>query len=410
MPTITHDTLPCGIEYAVMPLPGRRVVSFQLRILSGVSDEPPARLGLARLMSETIDKGTEVRSGRALADAFDAIGASHGLGVGCETTSASCTVLPEHFEQALSLHAEFLRRSTFDKSAFETAVVLARQELLALDDDAQALADKIISRRAFGPVLGRHSLGEAETLERIRREDLVAHWQSTFTAGRMLAVVGGDIEPKRAADALQAQFEGFGPPQRGGRDPFAVSYTPGLAHTEKELAQQQISICWPGVEALHDDFPPQQVMLGILSGGMSGRLFTEVREKLGLVYWVSAWQETPRGSGMIFLGASTTPARCDETFEVLLKEVDRLEHDIQADELERAVTGITAQRATRGDTTRARVAELAGDLFFFGRPVPESEKIRRVKAVTIEKIRDYLQRCPRDSYCAVTLGPKAPTR
>ena len=202
------------------------------------------------------------------------------------------------------------------------------------------------------------------------------------------------------------RFDGFGRSGREGRGAIPVEFTPRTTHHDKALEQEHIAICWPGVDATHDEFPVQQVTLGILSGGMSGRLFTEVREKRGLVYWVSAWQETPRGSGMVFLGASTTPERCAKTYTTLLHEVDRLAEDITQDELDRAVTGIVANQETRGDATRSRCAELASDLFFFGRPVPIEEKVAKVQAVTIEDIRRYLNVHPRDRLCVITLGPR----
>ena len=403
---IVHDTLPCGIEYGAVHLPRRHVVSVQIRLLSGLCREPVDQLGIGRLVSETIDKGTEQRNGQALSDAFDAIGASHGGGIGRETTSFTCTVLPDHFEEALALLAEFVRRPTFPEDAFRANLELARQEWLALDDDAQGLTDKIISRRAYGPILGRHALGEPGTIDRITRDDLVAHWRREFHAGRMIAVVSGPIEPTRAADALQTNFDGFGSAERGGRQTYGVEFTPGAEHHAKDLEQQHIGICWPGVDAAHDAFPTQQVMLGVLSGGMGARLFTEVREKQGLVYWVSAWHETPRGSGMVFMGASTQPERCDRTYATLLHEVDRLVEDVDQDELDRAVTGIVSSLETRGDATRARCSELGNDLLFFGRPVSEEEKIAKVKAVTIDGIREYLNAHPRDRLCVVTLGPK----
>jgi predicted Zn-dependent peptidase len=109
---------------------------------------------------------------------------------------------------------------------------------------------------------------------------------------------------------------------------------------------------------------------------------------------------------VIFLGASTTPERCDQTYRTLLREVDRLAEDIEQDELDRAITGIVAQHETRGDSTRARCAELANDLFFFGRYLPTEEKIAKIEAVTIYHIRRYLDAYPRDRLCVVTLGPR----
>ncbi len=402
-----HESLPCGLEYGVTPLPHRHVVAFQIRVLAGASVEPIEKLGLARLVTETIDKGTEKRTGRELSDAFDAIGAGRRGSTGRESTTFTCTVLPEHFEEAMALHAEFLRTPTFPQDVFEVNLQLASQELLALEDDAHGLADKLLGQKAYGPVLGRHPLGEAETLERITRDDLESHCRSCFHAGRMVIAVAGAVEPDRVADTLGRYFDGFGPAVQDGRSPFLVEFSAGTTHYPKELEQEQIGICWPALDATHDDFSAQQVMLGVLSGGMSGRLFTEIREKQGLVYWVNAWHETPRGSGMIFLGASTTPQRCDQTYATLLREVDRLAEDIEQDELDRAVTGIVAGLETRGDSTRARCGELGSDLFFFGRPRSDEERVARVQAVTVEDVRRYLTTYPRDPRCVVTLGPRA---
>jgi|CXWL01.1.fsa_nt_gi predicted Zn-dependent peptidase len=406
MISTTHGFLPNGMEYGVVALPQRHVVSFQIRLLAGVSCEPADRLGLARLVEETIDKATQRFTGRQLSDAFDAIGAGRGSGTGRETMTFHCTVLPEHFERAVELHAEILRAPTFPENQVQVAVELAKQELFALQDDPQALADKLMGPLAYGPALGRHSLGELETLERITRDDVEEFWRKYFNAGRMMFAVAGPGEPARVVDVLSRHFDGFGDSQRCGRESYPLVFTSVTKHHHKDLKQQQIAICWPGVEATHEEFPVQQATIGILSGGMSGRLFTEVREKRGLVYWVGAWQETPRGAGMMFLGASTTPERCDLTYKTLLNEVDRLSEDLTKDELDRAVTGIVASQETRGDTTRARCGEIASDLFFFGRPIPLEEKIAKLQAVTVEDVHRYLANHPRNKLCVLTLGPR----
>jgi len=402
-----HQFLPCGMELGALPLPDRHLVSFQLRVICGVADEPADRLGLAHVVEETLDKGTSTRSAQKLADDFDAIGAGRQSGTGRETMTFTCSVLPQHFERAVELHADFFRNPTFPGDAIGVNVELSTQELSTLEDEAQAYMDKLISRHAYGPTLGRHALGEAETLGRITRADLEAYWKRNFQAGRIIAAAAGAVEPRRAADLLSRYFDGFGSAKRDGRGSHPIQFSAGTRHHEKELEQEHIAICWPGVDATHDDFPIQQVALGILSGGMSGRLFTEVREKRGLVYWVSAWHETPRGTGMVFLGASTTPQRCDQTYATLLHEVDRLADDITQDELDRAVTSITASQETRGDTTRARCAELASDLFFFARPIPVEEKLEKIRRVTIADVRRYLGEHPRDRLCVMTLGPRA---
>ncbi|UCE60611.1 MAG: insulinase family protein [Phycisphaerales bacterium] len=406
MTDIVHENLPCGIEYGVVHLPQRHVAAFQFRMLAGACTDPDDKLGLARLVTETLDKGTQRRSGRELWDAFDAIGASYHNGTGRESVTMTCTVLPEHFEHAVALYAEMLRTPTFPEDSFSVNVDLARQELIALQDDPQGLVDKLIGVPAYGPLLGRHPLGENETLDNISRDDLSAHWSRLFRAGRMLVAVAGPIDPDTVRDVLQGQFSGFGSEGQKGRDGFKAEFHAGTTHHDKDLEQEHIGICWPGVQATHDDFPVQQVMVGILAGGMSGRLFTEVREKQGLVYWVNAWHETPRGSGRVFLGASTTPDRCEKTYSTLLREVNRLAEGIEQDELERAITGIVASKETRGDSTRSRCSELASDLFFYGRPIPSEEKVAKVQAVTVDDICRYLSTYPRDKLCVMTLGPR----
>lgn len=401
-----HKQLPGGIEFAGLEIPHRRAVALSLRFLTGVADEPEDLLGIARLTEQTINKGTEKHDGRALADAFDEIGVQRGSAVGQESTSFACTCLPEYVQPAIDLHREFLCTPTFPEDACQVAIELANQELNTLEDDPHAFADKLLGRQAYGPVLGRHALGETETLARIDRDAIERHWRGNYSAACLQVTMAGNMDPTRAADLVERTFDGFGSSRNTGRGTHPMTFSPARTHHHKELEQQQIGICFPGVARTDPAYYPERVLLGILAGGMSGRLFTEIREKHGLVYWVSAWHEHPRGAGMIHLGASTTPERCDKTYESLLREVDRLAEDLTQDELDRAITGIVSKVKTRGDITRAHCSELAGDLFYFHRLIPLEEKLAKVRAVTIEDIKQYLQTHPRNQLSVVTLGPK----
>ncbi len=406
MEKVTHETLPSGIDLACVEIPGRHAVAIEFRILAGTAHEPDDALGIARLIQETIDLGTEKYDGRALSDAFDEIGASHGGWVGREASAYTCLVLPEFLERAIELHAEFIRRPTFPDDKIEVAVELTRQEWTALQDDAHSLADKLIGTQAYGKYLGRHSLGEPESLDKIDRKHLLDHWSETYHAGRMQVTAAGAFDTQHLVDLLETHFGGFGATETAGREHFDVTFDAVRVHHNKELEQQQIAIAFPGAARTGEDYHVQRVMLGLLSGGMSSRLFTEVREKLGLVYWVSAWGECPRGSGMIFLGASTTPDRCDVTYRTLLREVDRLSEDLTKEELDRAVNGLVAKIETQGDITRARCGQLAEDLFHFHKPMDRKEKIAKLQAVRVDDIHSYLDAHPRDALSVVTLGPR----
>lgn len=403
----THLQLACGIELAVLHLPQRRAEALDIRVLAGLADEPADRLGLARLVEETLDKGTQQRDGRALSDAFDEIGAMTSSWCGREMTAFSALVLPEYFARCVELHAEFLRTPTFPTDACEVAVELGRQELLTLNDDVQALCDKYIARQALGPILGRHSAGERATLDATTREDFLRFWRENYAAGRMIISAAGPLEPQVVAECVERCFAGFGSTERANRAPRAVEFQAIATHHAKDTEQEQISIALRGVPVNHADRPAERLLLGVLGGGMSARLFTEVREKQGLAYWVGAWSENPRGSGLLLVGAATTPQRCQQTYDTLLRELQRAAGDVSAEEVERALAGFLVRADVRGDQTRTRCSEQADDLIHFGRPVPMEEKLDRLRAVTFEQVRDfaarYVARAPRS---VVTLGPE----
>ena len=401
-----HLMLDCGVELGVARMANKRAAAVEFRVLTGTAEEPADKLGLAKLIKETIDKGTAKRDGRALLDAFDEIGASLGSWTGRQATGYNCVCLPEFLDRAVELHAEFLRTPTFPEDVVSTAMALAEQELSGLEDDPPSLADKYISRQGFGPVLGRHQLGERETLSRISRDDLVRHWQSHYGAGRLVAVVTGPLEPQVVADVMERHFTGFGSSQRSGREQADYRFEPRRTHYAAELEQEQIALCFPSAAVTDDDYPVERVLLGVLSGGMSARLFTEVREKQGLAYDVHASSENPRGLGMIFVSASCKPDRADTTFRTLLREIERLSEDLTEEELDRAQTRLIARTETMADMTRSRRNALAFDLFHHGRPVPIEERIEKIRAVAIDDLRAYLKAHSRDRLSIVTLGPQ----
>jgi predicted Zn-dependent peptidase len=400
-----HRHLDCGIELAVLPLTGRPIVAVEIRALAGYAFESPEHLGVAHVLDEAIVKGTAKRDGRALNDAFDEIGATHASYAGRETFGFSCLCLPEFLDRAVALHTEMIRTPSFAPEDCEVAVDLTRQMLLALEDDPQELAKKLLHRQAYGQPLGRHPLGEEETLGRIGREAILNHWRRHFSAPRMQVAVAGAIEAEAVVDLFERHFEGFSGMDEQDDGGFCFRFDPGRSHHEKELEQEQIAVCFPGSAARDADFPTAQVILGVLAGGMGARLFTEVREKQGLVYWVGAWNDQSRLGGMLHLGASTTPQNLEKTYTTLLREIDRLSEDLTDEELQRAISGIVTRAQTRGDITRARANELSEDLFYQGRPIPTEEKMARIRAVTAKDVSDYLAAHPRDRLSVLTLGP-----
>jgi predicted Zn-dependent peptidase len=405
--TLTHQLLDSGVEFAADILPERQTVALCFRMLSGLGDEPPELTGVGHIVERTLSKATAHYDGRGLADAFDRLGVRWGTVTGRQSMLARVLCLPEFVPDALDLVAEMLCRPTFPDEACDVAVELARQDLRRLEDEPQDLLRLMIQRLTLGPVLGRHVGGTPESLAQMTPRAVRAHWQRAYHAGRLQVTAAGPLDPERLARDVDQRFAGLGTADRQGREAVDFEAAPQREHRHKALEQQYIALTIPGLPRTHPEFPVEKVLLGVLSGGMSSRLFTEVREKQGLVYWVGAWHEQPRGKGVIHLGASTTPERCTRTYETLLGELERVGRDLTEAEVMRARDGLIAQYETEDDLTRARASGLSDDLFHFGAPIGLARKLDALRAVTLEQVADYARRLPAEQRCVATLGPRA---
>ena len=402
-----HTFLDSGVEFAADVLPQRNTVAMCFRILTGVVDDPPELTGINSIIDHTLSKGTRNYDGRGLADAFDALGASWSSASGRQTMLVQVLCLPEFALEVVALVGEMIAHPTFPEEACRVAIELAQQELRTMEDEPQALLRVLIQRLTLGPVLGRYPGGEPDTLPRITPEKLRQHWRQFYHSGRLQVAVAGPIEPDALARHVDETFADLGSVEQTGRAVAEFEFAPQREHRHKDLEQQYIALTLPGVPRGHTDFAVEQVTLRVLAGGMSGRLFTEVREKLGLVYWIGAWHEQPRGKGVIHLGASTTPDRCCQTYETILRELERLSEDLTEAEVRRARDGLIAHYETEDDLTRARAGGLSDDLFHFSRPVGLGPKLAAIRAVTLERVENYVRRLPREQLCVATLGPQA---
>lgn len=402
-----HQLLPCGAQLAGQYLPRRRIVAVNITFVGGLANEPEDQLGVAQLTEDVLDKGTQKYTAEQLADTFDAIGARRSSTTGRETVSFGCIALADFFERVMELHSEMLCRPTFPADQCKISQELSLQELDAMEDDPMDLLQKIARRQSLGPIFGRHPLGERGALERLGRAQIVEYWRTNLVSRRMQVSIVGPIEAARAADVVERFFCPLSRGEPSVTDLISAGFPhSGTTHYTKKLEQVYMALSWPGATRQAEDWPAEAVALNVLSGGMSSRLFTEVREKQGLVYWVSAWPDYLRSTGLLSMGASTTPQKSRQTYETLLREIDRLGEDLTQGELDRAKRLITARRQTRGELTKIRAGELAEDLFFFGAPRDREAETARVEKVTIADIQSYLKAHPRtnENLCVATVG------
>ncbi|MGE3182474.1 MAG: M16 family metallopeptidase [Phycisphaerae bacterium] len=403
-PKYHHEFLSSGVEFAAEEMPERNTVAIMIRLLAGTADSAEEHTGVAELVEDVLPKGTLTRSGKDLADAFDLLGVKWGGATGRQSTLFRALCLPEYTHDVIDLLAEFLTQPALDDDVCRVSIELAQQELKTLEDSPDDLVRVMSQLATYGPRYGRWSGGTTESLEAITPDIMRSFYREFYCAGRMQFAVAGRVHVEDVAAQLDRCFERFGSGVPAGREDALFPWSPTKQHQSKDLEQEYIAITLPGATRGTTAFPMEQVMLGVLSGGMSSRLFTEVREKLGLVYWVGAWHEQPRGSGAIHLGASTTPARCRKTFETLLGELKRLGKDVTQEEVDRAKNQIISHAYTDDDLTRAHASGLSDDLFHFGKPIGVEPKLDAIRAVRLADVRAYAKALRIQELCVCTLG------
>lgn len=452
--TIIHAAvLPNGLTLLGEPIAGVSSVALTMLLPAGVVHEPADRQGLGAMLGEMIYRGAGERDARAHSDALDRLGVDRGGGVELRHLRLSATMLARHLHEALPLLLDMVRRPHLPEAALEPSRDLALQALDGLEDEPQSKVFIEVRRRHSADPLGRSTLGVREHLSSATLDEVRGFWRRTFVPeGAILGVAGvfqwdrllGEVErlmgdwsgeaPRMGRstysdDRKYVAGSGAGatgwkgdpgpkPPAYGAGgntnadrlEAASARGERGYQHIHAESAQVHIGLAFDAEPetAPEDAAVLQKLSVAVLSGGMSGRLFTEVREKRGLCYSVGARYGSDKERGVVLCYSGTTPQRAQETLEVLTAELSRLQDGVTADELRRAVVGSKSGLVMQGESTRARSAAIAYDQYLFGRARTLDETAARIDAVTLDRLNAFVRAHPlppAEDRTVVTVGP-----
>lgn len=402
--TRTHR-LSNGLTIVAEPMPEKQAAAWAFLIPSGSATEPAARDGLTNVLEGLCYRGAGDKDSRALSDALDDLGIDRGGGVDVEHTSFGGATLGDYLPDALGLYADILRRPKLPADEWEAQRDLALQALESLEDSPARKMFVQLRSVYFPNAYGRSPLGTRETLEALTIDDLRADHAHRFGPdGAILALAGRfdwDTIVARVEE-LFGDWQGAAPKIEA---PQAVE-EPVYHHIAQETAQMQIGVAYAGVPVTDENFYAYRVAISVLSGGMGARLFTEVREKRGLVYSVSASPGSLRGCGFTLAYAGTTPERAQETLDVLLGELVRVREGVSEEEVERAKIGMLSSLVMGEESSRSRASTIARDQFMLGRVRSTQEVTEKLSAVTPDDIAKYFQVQPPRDFTVVTLGPR----
>lgn len=406
--TITTRTLACGMPMIVETIPGVRSAALAWLVPAGSATDPARIEGRSTLVSELLLRGAGGLGSREQADAFDRLGINRSTSVGTYYQTIATTLLGDRLADALPLIVDMVRRPRFDAAALEPVRDLALQSLESLRDDPGERASILAKARHLPVPINRSGLGTEEGLTACTIEDITESWSALARPGRSILALAGAVDADGAARSLDALLAGW-----TGTTPEPVLGTPpprGYAHEPDESAQVQVIVAHDAPPERDANSMAERVVNAVLSAGMSSRLFTEVREKRGLCYSVSAGYTPARDHGIVSAYVGTMPDRAQQSLEVLLAEMRRIntpEGRITREEFDRAIVGMKSRLIFSGESTAARAGALATDYHKLGRARSLAEMAAEIESLTLDGMNGYLSRRSLGRLTIQTLGPES---
>jgi predicted Zn-dependent peptidase len=403
-----QHTFPNGLTLLAEQMPGVQSAAMTFLVPAGAATDPVDRSGSATVLSDLVLRGAGARDSRALTDHLDSLGLQRSSSVGIHHTRFGCAALASKVMQGLEVYADIVRRPHLPESGFEAARDLALQALAGIEDEPRQKLMIKLREWHFPSPYGRNSMGQEDHLAKLTVDLAKVDHGRRYHARDSILSVAGNIDFKSLRDAVEKQFGDWDGQHE---TPVEVLPPPGNYHHEDQKSEQtHIGIAYPSVTETDPQYYTARLAVEVLSGGMSGRLFTEVREKRALCYSVWAGYSSLKGQGSILGYAGTSNDRAQATLDCFVSELHRLEKGVTPAELDRAKTGLKASTIMQGESTSARAGAIAHDFFIRGRIRTLEEIKDAIDAVTVDRVNDYLKRNTAGPFTIVTVGPKELTR
>ncbi len=400
----SQHTFENGLTLLVEQMPGMQSAAMTLLIPAGASTDPVDRQGSATVLAELALRGAGQRDSRELTDYLDRLGLQRSSSVGVHHTRFGAAAPAPRVLEGLAAYADIIRRPHLPEAGFGPARDLALQALEGLEDEPRQKVLLKLREWHLPAPLGRSSMGQKEHLEKLSVEQSRADFQERYHANGAILALAGKVdfeEAKREVGQLLGDW-------KSGRDAeLKLTPPPGRSHFEEQESEQtHIGIGYASVPETHADYYTARMAVEVLSGGMSGRLFTEIREKRGLCYSVSASYGSLRGIGSIFGYAGTSNDRAQATLDCFIAELHRLSEGVTKEELDRAKIGLKASIIMSGESTSSRAGAIAHDYFMRGRIRTLDEISAAIENVSVERVNAYLQANKPGPFTIVIVGPK----
>jgi predicted Zn-dependent peptidase len=381
--TIQLATLANGLRIVTDRIDTVDTASLGLWVDVGTRHEAPEVNGAAHFLEHMAFKGTERRSARAIAEEIEAVGGHLNAYTSRESTAYYAKVLKEDVPLALDILADILMHSSFDPTEFERERTVILQEIGQANDTPDDIIFDHFQERAFpDQAMGRPVLGSPEIIKGLGRAAVIAYLRDHYGAARMVLSASGNLDHDRFV-ALAEQVLSAMPPigANGALATEPARYAGGEYRQGRDLEQLHLVLGFPGLPLGDPDYYAASVLSTAFGGGMSSRLFQEVREKRGLVYTIHSFAHSYRDGGLFGIYAGTGEAEAGELVPVLCEETMRLAEGFSEVELHRAKAQMKAGLLMSLESTGARCEQMAQHMLIHGTPFDPPDLVRRIEAV-----------------------------
>ena len=410
--TIEIHTLSNGMRVVTEPMPGLKSASIGVWVLAGGRHERIEQNGIAHFLEHMAFKGTQSRSALQIAEAIEDVGGYINAYTSREMTAYYARVLQEDVPLGLELIADILNNPVFDPAEIEVERGVILQEIGQAYDTPDDIVFDWLQEAAFpDQPLGRTILGPAERVSAFNRDDLSTFVSEHYSPDRMILAAAGAVDHAQIVAQAEALF---GSRRRSLSQPDMVpaAFKGGELRTIKPLEQVHFALAFEGPDYRGADIYSAQIFATLLGGGMSSRLFQEVREKRGLCYTIFAQAGAYADSGMTTIYAGTSAADIGQLANVTIDELKRSVDDLTEAEVARARAQMKAGLLMGLESPSNRAERLAQLLQVHDRLVPLDETIQRIDDVSVAKVRDLATQMIEKSAMALAVyGPAdtAPT-
>lgn len=388
---IRKTTLPNGIRVLTEQMPQVKTAAMGIWVGAGSRHEPAAQHGITHFLEHLFFKGTERRSALEIAQIVDDIGGQMNAFTDREQTVFYVKVLSSHLEQAVEICADMLLHSRFDPESVERERQVITEEIKSYEDSPDELVQDLFAQTVWnGHALGRPVIGTLATVSRLTRDDFLAYVRRYYRAANVVIAVAGEVEHERVVDLIARYFGSWdGAVEFPPADPPRLQAD--LATRFKEI--EQVHLCLGTQGLAHDDERRYtfSVLDTLVGGGMSSRLFQEIRERRGLVYTIGSYGASYRDGGLFVVYAGMSPQAGPEVITLTLEEFDKLKQETpSAAELARAKESLKGSLMLSLESTGSRMSMLARSEVYYRRQITLDELIARIDAVTADEVRQMV--------------------